>query len=185
MSLVLDASVTLAWCFEDESTPAIDAIMHRIANDGAIAPTLWRLEVANGLQMALRRKRIDIAYRDAALSRLDVLDIQLDLDTGVHAWSATVNLRRPARFDHLRRLLSRACPTSPAATGHLGCKPGKRRPTMRRSRHPMMCDTACAWWRAPGHPTRTRGQRRRACRQAPRLELPGARGSGRGAVAFG
>ncbi len=92
MSLVLDASVTLAWCFEDESTPAIDAIMHRIANDGAIAPTLWRLEVANGLQMALRRKRIDIAYRDAALSRLDVLDIQLDSDTGVHAWSATVNL---------------------------------------------------------------------------------------------
>ncbi len=60
MTLVLDGN---------ESTPAIDAVMLQVANEGAVAPALWRVEVANGLQTALRRKRIDEAYQDATFSR--------------------------------------------------------------------------------------------------------------------
>jgi predicted nucleic acid-binding protein len=92
VTLVLDGSATLAWCFEDESTSALDALMLRVANDGAIAPALWRIEVANGLQMALRRKRIDEAYRDATLSRLATLDIRIDPDGDMHVWSSAVQL---------------------------------------------------------------------------------------------
>ena len=40
MSLVLDSSVTLSWYFEDESTPASQAVLHRVASQGAVAPTL-------------------------------------------------------------------------------------------------------------------------------------------------
>jgi len=60
VTLVLDGN---------ESTPAIDAVMLQVANEAAVAPALWRVEVANGLQTALRRKRIDEAYRDATFSR--------------------------------------------------------------------------------------------------------------------
>ena len=92
MSLVLDGSATLAWCFEDEATPAIDAVMERVAHGGATAPALWRVEVANGLQMAVRRKRIDEAYRDEAFVKLGALDVRIDSKGDEHVWSATVQL---------------------------------------------------------------------------------------------
>src|SRR5207249_6061277 len=53
VSLVLDASVTLGWYFEDERTAGGDAVLDRVTQSGAVVPTLWRYEVANGLQMAV------------------------------------------------------------------------------------------------------------------------------------
>jgi prevent-host-death family protein len=38
----------------------------------------FRLEVANGLQVALRRGRIDVAYRDATIANLRDLAIDVD-----------------------------------------------------------------------------------------------------------
>ncbi|MFO1156004.1 MAG: type II toxin-antitoxin system VapC family toxin [Rhodospirillales bacterium] len=58
MSVVIDASLTLAWYFDDETTPATEAVLDRGSEAGALVPTVWRLEVANGFQSALRRKRI-------------------------------------------------------------------------------------------------------------------------------
>lgn len=92
MSVVLDSSVTLAWHFEDESTDATRALLNRVADAGAVAPSLWRFEVANGLQMAVRRNRIDIAYRDRSLTSLAALDIRIDAESDGHVWSATVRL---------------------------------------------------------------------------------------------
>ena len=92
MSLVLDASLTLAWFFKDERTPAADAVLTEVAEKGAVVPALWRLEVANALQMALRRKRIDAAFRDSALTQLSRLSISADPDTDAYAWSVTLQL---------------------------------------------------------------------------------------------
>lgn len=92
MSLVLDGSAALAWCFEDEITPAIDALMLQVANSGAVVPSIWRLEVANGLQSALRRGRLTEAKRDAMLAALADLDIVTDPETDRYAWTATVRL---------------------------------------------------------------------------------------------
>lgn len=54
MSLVLDASVTFSWFFEDEQTPATDAVLDQVADQGAVVPTLWKLEIANGFVAAVR-----------------------------------------------------------------------------------------------------------------------------------
>jgi len=92
VSLVLDASVTLSWCFADEaadvSAVALDAVVAR----GALAPPLWRIEVANALTSALRRKRIDAAFREASLADLAALPIALDAETDSHVWSTTLRL---------------------------------------------------------------------------------------------
>lgn len=40
MSTVIDASLTLAWYFEDERTAAIDALLDRVVRDGAVVPSL-------------------------------------------------------------------------------------------------------------------------------------------------
>ena len=49
MSFVLDNSVALTWCFEDERTPATTALLVQIGESGALAPGLWPLEALNGL----------------------------------------------------------------------------------------------------------------------------------------
>ena len=81
MSLVLDSSATLAWIFADETTAAIRVLFDRVADTGAFVPALWRLEVANSLTVAVRRKRIDADFRRAALADLSLLDITTDPQT--------------------------------------------------------------------------------------------------------
>ena len=71
MSFVLDSSVTLAWCFEDEHTDATDALLERVVESGADAPLLWPLEILNGLMMAERRGRIAAGDRQRPLATLD------------------------------------------------------------------------------------------------------------------
>ena len=92
MSLALDASMTLAWYFTDETSPATEAALDQVAGTGAWVPSLWRLEVANAFQMALRRKRITHSYRDEALTQLNEMPISVDLETDIRAWTATLKL---------------------------------------------------------------------------------------------
>jgi predicted nucleic acid-binding protein len=92
VTLVLDSSIALAWHFEDEQTEAVRAVLAEVAESGALAPGLWRFEVANGLQMALRRGRIDAALRDRALANLAALNVRIDDGCDVQVWSATVRL---------------------------------------------------------------------------------------------
>jgi len=84
--------MTLAWCFEDEKTDASLAILSQVVETGAVVPSLWRLEVASGLQSALRRRRITRDYRDASLADLRVLAITVDFATDQQAWAKTLEL---------------------------------------------------------------------------------------------
>jgi len=92
VSLVLDTSLTLSWYFEDERTPAADALLDRVADQGAMVPGLWRLEIANGLRTAIRRKRIDEGFRNRAIAQLARLPINVDPDTDRYAWTTTLQL---------------------------------------------------------------------------------------------
>ncbi|MBV9538159.1 MAG: type II toxin-antitoxin system VapC family toxin [Acidisphaera sp.] len=94
MTLVLDASITIAWFFADERTEAAHAVMRRVVTDGAIVPSLWRLEVANVLRNAVRRGRCNETYVDRSLARFARLTIRRDEETDDHAWSATRKLAR-------------------------------------------------------------------------------------------
>ena len=92
MSLVLDSSVTLAWCFDDERSDATDALLERVVEAGAEAPSLWPLEILNALSMAERRGRIDADRRLRLAGFLHDLPVNLDADTASHAWVATSRL---------------------------------------------------------------------------------------------
>ena len=90
--LILDSSATLAWIYGDETTEAIRQVFDAVAEDGAVVPALWRLEVANSLTMAVRKRRIDPNFRRAALADLALLDITTDQQTDSFAWTDTLNL---------------------------------------------------------------------------------------------
>ena len=92
MSLVLDSSVTLAWCFEDERTDATDALLERVVKSGAEAPALWPLEVLNALAMAERRGRIQPDQRLRLTGLIHDLPVSIDVETASLAWAATSRL---------------------------------------------------------------------------------------------
>ena len=98
MSLVIDSSITLAWFFEDERTDRADVVMRQVAKGGAVVPSLWRLEIANALQSAVRRKRINAAFRDASIADLSSFPIAVDSETDRHAWGTTLTLAERCRL---------------------------------------------------------------------------------------
>ncbi|MFO0857860.1 MAG: type II toxin-antitoxin system VapC family toxin [Phycisphaerales bacterium] len=92
--LVVDCSVTLAWCFDDEARSDCDHIQERLASEIAIVPILWKLEVANVLALAERKGRVAPERVAATFARLSDLLIIEDEDTSTHAWSSTIDLAR-------------------------------------------------------------------------------------------
>lgn len=104
INLVLDCSLTMAWCFEDESSEYSEQVLDIVADRGAIVPALWCVEAANALTVAERRKRIShikaVAFREY-LNMLPIyvddyllrkpVEVILDLarETGLTAYDAT------------------------------------------------------------------------------------------------
>jgi predicted nucleic acid-binding protein len=78
VTFVLDASVTMAWCFEDEATPHSDAVLERLADEAALVPSLWELEVSNVLLLAERRGRITESKATRFVTLLTQLPIHID-----------------------------------------------------------------------------------------------------------
>ena len=98
MTVVVDSSVSLAWCFEDEQTEPVMTLLDRVAEEGAFAPQLWPLEALNGLLMAERRGRLDGARRQRLAGLLQSLPIMIDAETAGQAWSAVARLAEQFRL---------------------------------------------------------------------------------------
>ena len=98
MSFVLDSSVALTWCFDDERTATTDALLDRVTVLGAAAPSLWPLEVLNGLAMAERRGRLDAQRRQRMTSLLQALPVAIDPETVRNAWQLTSHLAERFRL---------------------------------------------------------------------------------------
>jgi predicted nucleic acid-binding protein len=73
----VDASVTLAWFFPDEATPQTESLLGELADQGAAAPSVWPLEVANALIVAERRGRILEAETAQYLRMLENFEVEV------------------------------------------------------------------------------------------------------------
>lgn len=97
--LVLDASVTLAWCFEDERTAYAEAVLDLLANGAeAVAPAIWPFEVANALLMGEKRKRVTPAQITSMLERIADLPILVDPIRAGRAFGPILLLARKERL---------------------------------------------------------------------------------------
>ena len=77
---VLDATVAVVWCFDDEGAPAAWALLERLRTESGHVPALWALEVGNILPGAEKRERITPARVVEFLAILADLDIRVDPD---------------------------------------------------------------------------------------------------------
>ncbi len=78
-AVVLDASITLAWCFEDESDPYTDAVQDALGEGvrGNVA-AIWPIEVANAFKSSERRRRITEADTARFIALLRPMPLVID-----------------------------------------------------------------------------------------------------------
>ena len=77
-AFVADASVALAWHFEDERATATTALLRRSVVDGIVVPRHWFAEVSNGLLVGERRGRSEAANSVGFIAML--LDRMIEID---------------------------------------------------------------------------------------------------------
>ena len=97
-TFVLDSSVALSWCFENESSDAAYRLLDRIRAEPAAVPNLWHVEVANVLALAERRRRITRAESAEFIALLESLQISVDVETSSRAFSRVLDLAREERL---------------------------------------------------------------------------------------
>lgn len=96
---VLDASMTLAWCFHDGGGQQAEQVLDSLSDSHAIVPSLWLLEVSNAVLNAERRKRLSAAESSRFLQLLRSLPIQIEEVTSIErAWGEILNLARIHRL---------------------------------------------------------------------------------------
>jgi predicted nucleic acid-binding protein len=92
---VLDASVAVAWCFDDEATKFTEGVLDLISDGAeALVPSIWPLEVANALLAGERRKRIALAKVTALLFRIAGLPISVRPSDPKHAFEQVLPMAR-------------------------------------------------------------------------------------------
>jgi predicted nucleic acid-binding protein len=75
---VLDASIALTWCFEDEASPETDKILDSLENTHAEVPALFPFELQNILRTGARRGRVTEEGIIKFWKRLLTLDIRIE-----------------------------------------------------------------------------------------------------------
>lgn len=87
---VLDSAVTMAWCFSEEATEFTKTLLLRLSNltDTAVVPALWLYEVANVVELAVRKGRIPAEKALAFLESLADLPIEVESPSRVQVFVA-------------------------------------------------------------------------------------------------
>src|SRR5688500_5660084 len=95
---VLDASVALAWAFEDEESTEAQEVLRRLRRESAVVPAVWPLEITNGLLLAQRRDRISMPAVLKFLDTLQQLAIRVDRAAELSSLHVLLNVAQEHRL---------------------------------------------------------------------------------------
>jgi len=95
---VLDASVTVAWCFPDQRSALTDHVLREVASGFAVVPSLWALEVGNVLAVSERKRYLTGPQIEAFLGDLAELPKQVDHHVPDITFGRTLELAREHRL---------------------------------------------------------------------------------------
>ncbi|MFN3944938.1 MAG: type II toxin-antitoxin system VapC family toxin [Allosphingosinicella sp.] len=78
MSFVLDASMTVAWHFEDEASPSVRRVAHRAFEEGVAVPQHWLVEVVSAGLRGERRTRAAPDRLEEFVAVLQDMPVEVD-----------------------------------------------------------------------------------------------------------
>jgi predicted nucleic acid-binding protein len=93
-TLVLDASITMTWCYPDENSGYAYRVLDALEKGHALVPSLWAVEIANAVVVGERRKRLTAADTAQFFELLRGLTIETDMFTASRALGDTLQLAR-------------------------------------------------------------------------------------------
>ena len=93
-SIVLDASVTVAWAFHDQVDRYCNLVRESLVANEALVPAIWPLEVVNALLIAERRKAITRSSTDHFLQFLAELPIIVEAQPLDATWNGALAVAR-------------------------------------------------------------------------------------------
>ncbi len=126
---VIDNSVVMAWCFEEEGSRYSETVLDCLEKDTALVPAIWPLELGNALLVAERRKRLDYASVVRFLDLIGILPIRVEPETPERMRKEIFSLARDQRLStYDASYLDLAMRTGlPMATqDHLLCKAAQK-----------------------------------------------------------
>jgi predicted nucleic acid-binding protein len=91
---VIDNSVVMGWCFENEGNRYAEAVLESLESGEALVPAIWPLEVGNVLLVAERKKRLSEASVVRFLALLNSLPITVEPETPERMLKEIVSLAR-------------------------------------------------------------------------------------------
>ncbi len=94
MSIVIDASIAIAWSFPDERDAESVAAGQYVIRERALVPALWRWEMQNVLRNAERRGRITEETTGRILRSLAAMPLSVDPASTEVTFGAELQLAR-------------------------------------------------------------------------------------------
>jgi predicted nucleic acid-binding protein len=94
LTIVIDASLALAWFLPGETSARTEELFDRVGLSGGAVPSNWRCEIANGLLVAERRGRITEAQTFGFIARLAVLPIDVKTEDSLSDVAPFLDLAR-------------------------------------------------------------------------------------------
>ncbi len=91
---MIDASVAISWCLDDEESEEAERVIARLEKDPGVAPAIWPFEVANTVLSALRRQRLKEADLPQVHALLASLPISLESTSADRSLSNLLPLAR-------------------------------------------------------------------------------------------
>jgi predicted nucleic acid-binding protein len=95
---VIDNSVVMTWCFEDQTTKYAESVLNRLETSEAFAPGIWPLEVGNVLLIAERKNILSNSDVVRFLSLLQSLPIYVEQESTARMLMEIVGLAREYRL---------------------------------------------------------------------------------------
>ena len=91
---IIDNSVVMAWCFEDQASEYSDAILERLKTEKAFVPSIWTLEVVNVLIVAERKKILNRSSSMRFITLLNQLPVTVEYEKNLTHMKDLLNLGR-------------------------------------------------------------------------------------------
>lgn len=91
---VVDNSIVMAWCFEDEASEYADIVLESLEEGEAVVPAIWPLEVGNVLLVAERKRRLGKADVVRFLKLVNSLPLVVEQETPERMLTDIVALAR-------------------------------------------------------------------------------------------
>lgn len=90
--IVLDASIVIAWCFDDDATGIADETIDRMKNAERWIPSLLQIEVTNTLSRIERKKQTTRRVVREFLGDFESMELEVDHEAGMRAFQEIYGL---------------------------------------------------------------------------------------------